>query len=141
MSPVVLAENRPVVLEDLRRHRAMELHWTVPEMAASCGLGLTQFDHHVKRVTGLTPMKYLNQCRLEHAMSLLRESPGRSVTDIAIECGFSSSQYFATAFRKQYGASPRQAVGLRAEKGRAGRQAEEPRASASGPLVPSTSAT
>ena len=108
-------------LEDLRRHpEHLELHWTASEMAASCGLGLTQFDHHVKRVTGLTPMKYLNQCRLEQAMRLLRETPGRSVTDIAITCGFSSSQYFATAFRKQYGSSPKQAVGVRLERGHPG---------------------
>jgi len=114
-------------LEDLRRHpKHLELPWSAREMAACCGLGLTQFDHHVKVVTGLTPMKYLSQCRLERALTLLREIPKRNVTDIAIECGFSSSQYFATAFRKQYGASPMQAVGLRAEKGRAGRQVGPP---------------
>lgn len=30
----------------------------------------------------------------------------RSVTQVALECGFSSSQYFATCFRKQFGVSP-----------------------------------
>lgn len=30
-----------------------------------------------------------------------------SITDIAFEAGFSSSQHFATAFRKQYGCTPR----------------------------------
>jgi AraC-like DNA-binding protein len=30
-----------------------------------------------------------------------------SITDIAFGAGFSSSQHFATAFRKQYGCTPK----------------------------------
>jgi AraC-like DNA-binding protein len=29
------------------------------------------------------------------------------VTDIALDCGFTTSQYFATVFRRQMGRSPR----------------------------------
>ncbi|MBM3890692.1 MAG: helix-turn-helix domain-containing protein [Verrucomicrobia bacterium] len=35
-----------------------------------------------------------------------REKPATSVTDTAYACGFSSSQYFATVFRRQFGCRP-----------------------------------
>jgi len=49
----------------------------------------------------------LNDCRLAAAVQQLQEQPERSVTEIALGCGFASSQYFATLFRRKYGVAPR----------------------------------
>ena len=96
-------------LADLRTHPEHQaLHWTVEEMARTCGLGLTQFVHHVRQLTNLPPMHYLNQCRLEQAATLLKQDCRQHVTDIAFACGFSSSQYFATLFSRRFGVSPRE---------------------------------
>jgi AraC family L-rhamnose operon regulatory protein RhaS len=81
--------------------------WTVPRMADQCGLGVTHFVHHCKQIAGATPLQYLNQSRLAAARQLLLSQPERSVTDIALTCGFSSPQYFATLFGQQFGESPR----------------------------------
>lgn len=95
-------------LNDLRTHpEHLALPWTLDEMANSCGLGVTQFVHHVKSLTNMPPMHFLNQCRLERAAALLRNDGGLSVTDVALACGFSSSQYFSTVFARRYGLSPR----------------------------------
>ncbi len=91
-------------LHDYQEHLA--LPWTVGEMAKSCGLGATKFTEHTKRLTNLTPAKYLIRCRLEAAARMLSQTPAPSVTDVALECGFSSSQYFATAFRAHFGHPP-----------------------------------
>jgi AraC family transcriptional regulator len=58
-------------------------------------------------VSGETLNNFTNRLRLEKAARLLRYS-GRSVTDIALECGFSSSATFSRAFRAGYDNSPRQ---------------------------------
>jgi transcriptional regulator GlxA family with amidase domain len=42
------------------------------------------------------------------AARLLRAEPGRSILDVALGCGFSTSQYFATLFRRQFGCAPRE---------------------------------
>lgn len=76
-------------------------------MAESCGLGVTQFVHHVKLLTNMTPLQYFNNCRLDLAARLLRERTTESIVDIAMDCGFSSSQYFATVFSHRFGGSPR----------------------------------
>jgi hypothetical protein len=44
----------------------------------------------------LSPMQYLNRVRAEAAAELLKTD--KKIIDIAMECGFSTSQYFATAF-------------------------------------------
>jgi AraC family L-rhamnose operon regulatory protein RhaS len=49
---------------------------------------------------------YLNQCRLEHAAREIRENPERPITRIALDCGFNSSQYFATVFGRRFKMTP-----------------------------------
>lgn len=56
-------------------------------------------------VYGVTPQKYLLNVRLRHASALLRDS-SLSVTETALRCGFSDSNYFSRIFRKYTGSSP-----------------------------------
>jgi AraC family L-rhamnose operon regulatory protein RhaS len=80
--------------------------WTVRRMAAECGLSASQFARHTRQLTNQAPAHYLTQCRLEAAAEMLVEQPERQVTDIALACGFSSSQYFSGCFRRRFGCSP-----------------------------------
>src|SRR5882724_4899052 len=58
-------------------------------------------------VSGETLNNFANRLRLEKAARLLRYS-GQSLTDIALDCGFSSSATFSRAFRTGYDTSPSQ---------------------------------
>lgn len=96
-------------LKDLRHdYEQLTTQWSVEQMAASCGLRVTQFVFHVRCLTNMTPMHYLSHCRLDYAAKLLLEFPERSVTDISLDCGFSSSQYFATVFGARFECSPKE---------------------------------
>jgi len=81
--------------------------WTLEKMAASCHLGVTQFVHHFRQTTNFTPARYLMQARVNHASKLLLSEPARPIIEIALDCGFSSSQYFTNVFTRQMGCSPR----------------------------------
>jgi AraC-like DNA-binding protein len=81
--------------------------WTLEKMAASCHLGVTQFVHHFQQTTNFTPARYLSQARVNHAGKLLLAELTRPILEIALECGFSSSQYFTNVFTRQMGCSPR----------------------------------
>jgi AraC-like DNA-binding protein len=83
------------------------LEWTVRGMARRCGMGVTNFIHHSKQLVNMTPIQYLNHCRLAAAARLLKEEPDRSITEVAMACGFASSQYFATLFGRSFGVPPR----------------------------------
>ena len=80
--------------------------WTLLLMAKRCGMGTTAFVKYCRMLTNTSPLDFLNRCRLDRAARLLRLAPAMSVTEIAFECGYSSSQYFATQFRRRYGRSP-----------------------------------
>ncbi len=56
-------------------------------------------------VSGETLNNFTNRLRLEKAARLLRYSD-QSLTDIALDCGFSSSATFSRAFRSGYDTSP-----------------------------------
>jgi AraC family L-rhamnose operon regulatory protein RhaS len=80
--------------------------WTLESMSAACGLGRSQFAGLLKKISGDTPVTFLNRLRVQRARELLRGS-GRSITEIGLEVGFNSSQYFATVFKEFTGAEPR----------------------------------
>ena len=54
---------------------------------------------------GTTPIEYLQRYRVNQAKRLLKESE-RSITEIALEVGFSDSSYFSRIFRRITGMSP-----------------------------------
>lgn len=78
--------------------RRAEQTWTLEELAAQCGLGRSRFATLCRKLTGDSPLTLVNRLRVERAKQALRETP-RAVTEIAFQCGFSSSQYFARVFR------------------------------------------
>lgn len=80
--------------------------WTLSLMARTSGLGVTQFVYYCRQLTNMTPLQFLNWHRLERAAQLLVSDRDDTVTQIAERCGFRTSQYFATVFRKHYGMSP-----------------------------------
>jgi len=80
--------------------------WSLTSMAAKCGLSETTFSSYCVEFTNMTPMAYLNRVRLERAAAMLQEEARRPITEIALNCGFSSSQYFATQFKRRFGCPP-----------------------------------
>src|SRR6202042_2932664 len=69
----------------------------------------SEFHFHriFSAVSGETLKSFTNRLRLEKSARLLRYS-GEKLTDIALQCGFSSSATFSRAFRSGYGTSPSQ---------------------------------
>jgi len=74
-------------------------------MAALVGLGTTIFTEKVKSYSGFSPINYLINIRISEAIKLLKR-PEISVTDIALDTGFYSSQHFSTTFKKLTGYRP-----------------------------------
>jgi AraC-like DNA-binding protein len=54
---------------------------------------------------GMTPIAYLNRYRVMQAKGLLKETD-KTITQIALEVGFSDSGYFSRVFRREAGMSP-----------------------------------
>jgi AraC-like DNA-binding protein len=78
---------------------------SLSELSHISGLGLSHFKRRFKTEVGISPGNYIIHQKIEKAKNLLRETRN-SITEIAIDVGFSSSQYFATAFMKYTGRTP-----------------------------------
>lgn len=73
--------------------------------AAGCGVRALQIAFHRFRST--TPMRVLQQVRLEQARAeMLRPGKTQSLARISVEHGFSSPTRFAQLFRRKYGVYP-----------------------------------
>jgi signal transduction histidine kinase/AraC-like DNA-binding protein/ActR/RegA family two-component response regulator len=58
-----------------------------------------------RKELGITPIAYLNRYRVHQARQLLSDTD-KTITQIALEVGFSDSGYFSRVFRREVGVSP-----------------------------------
>lgn len=78
---------------------------TVEEIARRSALSKYHFSRIFRAETGSSPHEYLCRIRIRHAQELIMET-GRSIDDIAAECGFSSTSHFIRAFKKEMDFTP-----------------------------------
>lgn len=78
----------------------------VPLLAEQTGLSVARFKARFKEETGIPPAEYVLRAKIAGATRRLAAG-GESITDIAHALGFSSSQYFATVFKRFTGTTPR----------------------------------
>jgi AraC-like DNA-binding protein len=78
---------------------------TLADWSRAVGLNQVYFGRIFKRETGLKPMEWLNQRRLQMACQYL-SATRKSVSEIADLCGFASQFYFSRVFRRHFGQSP-----------------------------------
>lgn len=79
--------------------------FSVENLAEELRISRVQLYRKVKAMMGISISDYVGNIRLENARAML-ESTTLTVSEIAYANGFSSPNYFSTAFKNQYGLSP-----------------------------------
>ncbi len=74
-------------------------------MAELVDMNASYLSSVFKRETGMTYSEYLFKCRVEQASRLLVET-GKSIGEIAGECGYQDARYFSKQFTKLVGLKP-----------------------------------
>lgn len=107
--PLVSKANRLITAERAKEY--MNTHFSndisLQEVAVNSFTSPFHFSRLFKKITSFSPHQYLQQVRMKHAEMLLKNS-NLPVADIAYSSGFSSTAYFATAFKQQYKLNPLQ---------------------------------
>ncbi|PTX53612.1 MULTISPECIES: GlxA family transcriptional regulator [Gemmobacter] len=83
----------------------IEEEFDLDACADHLGVSRRQIERLFNRYLGVTPVRYMNDLRLQHGRALLAETD-LSVTEVAVACGYASSSHFSKSFRKKYGVSP-----------------------------------
>ena len=103
----VVAVEDPMLATALRlmRDRALD-GLTVKELLDAIPLSRRVLESRLKDVLGRTPHEELTRLRLNHAKRLLAESE-LPVADVGRRSGFRTPDYFAAAFKREVGQTPR----------------------------------
>lgn len=91
------------VLNYIDAHLSSEI--TIEELARIITIEKVYFSNLFSRTFGISPRKYINQCRLNRAQILLIQTDKR-VKEIALEVGFENESYFSRLFRHKIGMTP-----------------------------------
>lgn len=77
---------------------------TLESLAEAAGLSLSRFKQKFRDETGLGPREFILREKIKLAAEML--AAGMRITQIAYKLSFSSSQYFATVFRRYMNIAP-----------------------------------
>ncbi|MEI6788217.1 MAG: AraC family transcriptional regulator [bacterium] len=103
-------ESERLTTPDIRRvlktiEESLDQSITMNTLAQTAGLSPSRFKAKFKEQTGVPPGEYVIRKKVEKAREWLGQ--GRSVTDVAFALGFSTTQYFATTFKRILNLRPR----------------------------------
>ncbi len=84
---------------------------TVELLAKKYSLSKGYLSRQFKKYTGLPPIEYISLIKIQNAQRLLSSNTNKSITEIALECGYNNSAYFTRAFKKITGTTPKKYSG------------------------------
>lgn len=79
---------------------------SVEKLAEVAGFSKFHFNRIFKSILNESIFQYVNRIRIEHSRFLLAYRIDISLTDIALELGYTDSAIFSRAFKNNYGISP-----------------------------------
>lgn len=80
---------------------------SVPEIARRVGLSQRQLERLFAGNTGMSPISYYRDIRLDRARGLITQTD-MPVLEVALACGFFSPEHFSRAYRLRFGIAPRE---------------------------------
>jgi len=95
-----------LVIDYILRNLSKEL--SLQELSAVANYSTFHLQKVFKEMMGETPKQYIIRLRLENALHLLVIHSHKSVTEISIDCGFSSPSVFSRAIKNYFNVSPYQ---------------------------------
>lgn len=78
---------------------------SVDDLARTANLSASRFTRVFREETSMSPMEYFMHTRLEYAKRMLRGND-KTLSQIALDCGFNSSSYFYQCFTRAFKISP-----------------------------------
>jgi AraC family transcriptional regulator len=91
-------------IDHVTRHLAEPLQ--LDDVAKVACFSPFHFHRIFRALIGETLHAFIKRVRLERALHMMSNDPNRSLTEIALALGFSSSSDFSRSFRTQYGVPP-----------------------------------
>ena len=88
----------------IRRHAHEQLR--IADVASAARMSVSSLHHHFKRITGLTPLQFQKQLRLQKARQMMI-AEGVGAGSAGFSVGYDSPSQFSREYRRLFGAPPR----------------------------------
>jgi AraC-like DNA-binding protein len=85
----------------------IDLLQNIDDMCHLTRLSQNQLRRYIKKHYNLTPKVWIDTQRLEKATLLLKNT-NQSITDISLDCGYSTVSWFISQFKKHYKMTPKE---------------------------------
>jgi AraC-like DNA-binding protein len=83
---------------------------SVETVASEVSVSPSKLRRQLQNATGISPAIYIMFVRLREALHLLEFYPQYSISEIALQCGFSDHSHFTHAFIRFFGCPPLQYI-------------------------------
>jgi AraC-like DNA-binding protein len=94
-------------MNDIIKKNVEDPKFSVEDLADKLGVSRVQLYRKVKAIIGINISDHINNVKLEKAAELLKSNE-MNISEIAYSLGFSSPNYFSTAFKNKFGISPKE---------------------------------
>ncbi len=96
-----LRELQELILENIHRE-----DFSVAELAEKVNFSQRQLERITKKLTGLTPVKFVLEIRLQEAYKKIKNKEEADVNNVRYSIGMKSASYFSVKFKERFGISP-----------------------------------
>ena len=104
----VISERHNTLMTDLTSYILLhmdEKSLSNEEICSHLSISNSNLNQQVNRIKGCSIQGYVQQLRMEKAERLLRTSE-KTVSEIAMQCGYEDISYFSRVFKQRYGVAP-----------------------------------
>ena len=98
---VLLEKIQKVIIENITNE-----DFKVEDLAKEVGYSQRQLSRLLKQYTGLSPVKFILELRLQKAYRLLQDKTHYTLSEVKYDIGISSTAYFNTKFKERFGIKP-----------------------------------
>ena len=112
---VITSHQSPVTSHDLTWLKQVETiaqreikskQYNLDDLAAELYMSKSNLSRKIKRITGLTPMRYLRLVKLQKAKTLLESGEITLLQEVCLAVGFSNTTHFSNMYEAEFGKRP-----------------------------------
>ncbi len=93
-------------LEEEVRTAMANPNYSVGDLAAHATTSERNLRRNLKRATGLSPVQFIREIRLQQALLLLETRQYATIAEVAQTVGIEDTAYFSSQFKKRFGKTP-----------------------------------
>ena len=104
------AQNFLEKLEKLVLQNLSDETYKIADLAGQMGYSQRQLTRLVKKYTGLSPVQYILELRLQKAYAYIKSRQHSNLSDVRFKVGLNSASYFNKKFKQRFGVYPRDLI-------------------------------